>query len=64
MPPTPVAEKPPPLGDYAGDLRRSNELHCGGDVAVLMTTVRWCVNSRVNTTGMHDGSGALKELTC
>ena len=39
-----VAEEPPSLGDYAGDLRRSDELRCGGDDAVLMTTARWCVN--------------------
>ena len=57
----PVAEEPPPLGDYAGDLRRSDELHCV-DVAVLMTTARWYIRGRVNTTGMQGGKGALVEL--
>ena len=50
-----VAKEPPSLGGYAGDLRRSDVIHCGGDVDVRMTTARRYIHGGVNSTGMCDG---------
>ena len=57
-----VAKEPPSLDDYAGDLRRSDVIHCGGDVDVRMTSARRYIHGRVNGSGMCDGGGALNEL--